>query len=238
MNANYEVVYNVGLLDDLHNYFPALLYEHNRFQSLANVFHYVRHQMNQRFNLYSYGARLASAQPTTRPEVEIPTVILTPQMRPMATTVRPVTPIVPATPVTPAPQPRTAPLRAQATTDELITNLQAANLLLGLLGTGADLTPPARGGMIRQTPAAELWAQFRQPVVVRPSVEVIASATERLVGNDLPAGTVCTICQDTIVGDAPARRLRVCQHSYHEGCIDQWFERSVFCPTCRHDIRE
>jgi hypothetical protein len=33
------------------------------------------------------------------------------------------------------------------------------------------------------------------------------------------------------------RRLRPCQHSFHRACIDEWFRRSVFCPSCRHDIR-
>jgi hypothetical protein len=121
-------------------------------------------------------------------------------------------------------------------TDDVFTNINAANLLLGLLGAGADLTPPARGGVIR--PGADIWTQFRQPVLVRPSAAVIASATERLSGNDLAAGTVCAICQDTIAGNAQARRLRACQHSYHVGCIDQWFEQNVHCPVCRYDIRE
>ena len=53
---NYEVIYNVGLLDDVHNYFPALLYDHGRFQNLPSLFHYVRNQMNTRFNLFAYGA--------------------------------------------------------------------------------------------------------------------------------------------------------------------------------------
>ena len=217
MNRQYEVIYNVGLLDDVHNYFPALLYEHSRFQNIGQVFQYIRNQMNTRFNLYSYGARVAQ-ETTRRPQVDIPTVILTPQMN--TTTPRTRAPVV---------IPRE---------EDIFTNINAASLLLGLLGAGAgtDVTPPARGGVIR--PGADIWAQFRQPVLVQPSAAVIASATERLSGNDLPAGTICAICQDTIVAGASVRRLRVCQHSYHIGCIDQWFERSVFCPSCRHDIRE
>jgi hypothetical protein len=34
------------------------------------------------------------------------------------------------------------------------------------------------------------------------------------------------------------RILNSCQHVYHRGCIDTWFERSVFCPSCRHDVRD
>jgi hypothetical protein len=217
MNRTYEVIYNVGMLDDLHNYFPALLYEHNRFQTVPQIFQYIRQQMNTRFNLYSYGAGLAQ-EGRQNVDVNMPTVILTPQMAPQA-----------------APLPRNRPVAPQ--TEDVFTNIQAASLLLGLLGGGTDLTPAARGGIIRQQGEADIWAQFRQPVVVRPSAAIIASATERLSGSDLAAGTACAICQDTIAANATVRRLRPCQHSYHIGCIDQWFERSVFCPTCRHDIR-
>jgi len=70
---NYEVIYNVGLLDDVHNYFPALLYDHGRFQNLQSLFNYVRNQMNTRFNLFAYGASrytapaAASAAPAPAP---------------------------------------------------------------------------------------------------------------------------------------------------------------------------
>lgn len=59
----YHYIYNVGLLDDLHNYFPAFLYDTGRFQSLPQVFSYMRTQMNTRFNLHSYGARQAGFAP-------------------------------------------------------------------------------------------------------------------------------------------------------------------------------
>lgn len=56
---SYQYVYNVGLLDDLHNYFPAFLYDSGRFQTPAQMFHYFQSQMNTRFNLPALGARLA-----------------------------------------------------------------------------------------------------------------------------------------------------------------------------------
>ena len=55
--SNYERVYEVGLLDDLHNYFPALLYRPNNFQTVADVLGYVRDRTTQRFNLFDYGRR-------------------------------------------------------------------------------------------------------------------------------------------------------------------------------------
>ena len=34
------------------------------------------------------------------------------------------------------------------------------------------------------------------------------------------------------------RHLRHCNHYFHQDCIDTWFRGNVYCPTCRHDIRE
>ena len=28
-----------------------------------------------------------------------------------------------------------------------------------------------------------------------------------------------------------------CGHSYHENCIVPWLKMSVYCPTCRQDLR-
>jgi hypothetical protein len=235
-NRNYEVIYGVGLLDDIHNYFPALLYDHNRFQNLTHVFHYIRHQMNTRFNLFAYGASVYQGQDDFQ---AIPTVILTPQMGAAAgggprTTQR-----------TFGAAAQTVPFGATAQESDVFANLNTANFLLNLLNasTGlADPTPPARGGVIRQGGArgggGGLGAWLNQPVVVRPSQAVISSATELITGTDISGNNVCAICQDTILGTASVRRLRACRHVYHRGCIDQWFEQSVLCPTCRHDIRE
>jgi hypothetical protein len=198
----YETVYGVGLLDDLHNYFPALLYEQHRFHTLRHVFQYVRSQMDTRFNLYRYGASLYRGQESA--PYPIPTVFMTPPSN-----------------GTGAGPGAAGPSQA---------DMSIATLLLSLLST--EPTPP------NQRATADPWASFRQPVIIRPSQEVLASATERLSGFDLEQETVCTICQDTIARNAEIRRIRHCQHSYHLVCIDQWFERSVVCPTCRHDIRD
>ena len=198
-NSGYEVIYNVGLLDDIHNYFPALLYESGRFTSLAQVFHYVRHQMNTRFNLFSYGA---SRHNDTAAETVIFTSPLTP-MRPI-----------------PRHQPTSIPQ------EETLSNLQTTNLLLGLLGLGVDTTTNVRRGNA-----------FRD-IIVRPTSEQIEAASERIIGLSLTEETRCAICQDTITVSDTCRRLRHCNHTYHQTCIDQWFLRSVYCPTCRHDIRE
>lgn len=52
---NYEQLYGVGLLDDLHNYFPALLYDSGSFQTVQDVLQYASLQTRRRFDLFSYG---------------------------------------------------------------------------------------------------------------------------------------------------------------------------------------
>jgi hypothetical protein len=57
MTSNYETLYGVGFLDDLHNYFPALLYDSSAFGSVRDVLGYIQAQARNRFDLFSYGQR-------------------------------------------------------------------------------------------------------------------------------------------------------------------------------------
>jgi hypothetical protein len=51
--TRYESYYGFGMLDDLHNFFPDLLYNNGRFTTLQSVFAYMNAQMNDNFNLYA-----------------------------------------------------------------------------------------------------------------------------------------------------------------------------------------
>ena len=223
----YQVVYGVGLLDDVHNYFPALLYDQGRFQTLTNVFSYVRSQLNNRFNLYAYGARLSQAQAQAQGQAQATT-----------TAPPPMPPVV-----------RTFRGGGGASDNEVMAS---ASFLLNMLNLGlegeAGFTPlragtfgGGGGGTGGTGGAGGIWAAFRAPVIVAPSTAVLASNTSLLNASDVSnnlVGVVCTICQDTVVPTDLCRRLNACQHVYHKACIDEWFTRSVFCPSCRHDVRE
>lgn len=203
-NPAYQRVYNVGLLDDIHNYFPALLYDQGRFQTLPMLFSYVRHQMNTRFNLYSYGASLAGARAASSG---------------------------------PSGPPSTA-----SAEEDIIASIASVNILLNLLQpssgiSATDFMPASRLMRTREAQHNAAWAAFRSPVIVAPSQEVLNANTELITGSDLSSNTVCSVCQDSIAITDACRRLTVCQHVYHRTCIDQWLTRSVFCPSCRHDIR-
>ena len=69
LESEYQHLYRVGLLDDLHNYFPALLYEPEAFQNVPQVLTYVRRQVQRTFNPLAYGMRQYEAQ---RPVVNVP----------------------------------------------------------------------------------------------------------------------------------------------------------------------
>ena len=158
----YEIVYGIDLLDDLHNYFPALLYSNNRFTTLTQVFHYIRHQMNRHFPGHGAGHGFQ------------------------------------------------------------VTAARDASLILSLLSRVVD----NRG--------AAAAAAALTPVIVAPTTEQLNEGSE--IVTDLSG--VCAVCQDVIASSDLCRRLRACGHVYHKSCIDQWYLRSVRCPTCRHDVRE
>ena len=47
----------------------------------------------------------------------------------------------------------------------------------------------------------------------------------------------CAVCLENYeIGDS-VRHLP-CLHSYHATCIDKWFEASVECPVCKHDVNK
>jgi hypothetical protein len=70
----------------------------------------------------------------------------------------------------------------------------------------------------------------RVPVVATP--EQITAAVERQ--HVVAAGTVCSICQDTLTCSS---RIRSCGHTFHGACLDQWLQLNPRCPVCRYDVR-
>jgi hypothetical protein len=213
-DSNYQFVYNVGLLDDIHNYFPALLYDDNRFHNVRDVLRYIREQTHSRFNLFNYGQRLYSDETSTQP----------------------ITP-----PVT-----MRQPPNVQQREEDIISaaeTITTTNFLLSLLGANMNNSPMLGNRLMNRVlynPNADIFAprihgNFLNPVVVRATTEQIENNSE--IVTDI-SGQSCAICQDMIRPDDTCRSLSICRHVYHRTCIDQWFTRSVHCPTCRHDIRE
>ena len=77
---------------------------------------------------------------------------------------------------------------------------------------------------------------FMEPIQITATPEQIAQGSvlsTAAAATDSP----CAICQDTIAVGDRTRHLHGCNHTFHQTCIDTWFQRNVHCPVCRHDIR-
>jgi hypothetical protein len=68
----YIRAYDIPLLDDIHNYFPDLLYNNRNFLTLTDIFSYVNRQMDINFNHYNRAMRNYSNR--TQPVPQPPTV--------------------------------------------------------------------------------------------------------------------------------------------------------------------
>ncbi|VFQ83722.1 unnamed protein product [Cuscuta campestris] len=49
-------------------------------------------------------------------------------------------------------------------------------------------------------------------------------------------GLECAVCLCEVCEGEKARFLPKCDHGYHVGCIDQWFQSHSTCPLCRNPI--
>lgn len=210
-DTTYQYVYNVNLLDDLHNYFPALLYDQEGFQNVRDILRYIREQTHNRFNLFNQGQRLYNQGRTfSESESQIPPSVHTQR-----------------------------PTRMHQEDLDIISsveNMATTNFLLSMLGSTTPLLGNRLLNRFVLNPNADIFMPngVFSPVVIRPTTNEINDNSE--IVTDI-SGQSCAICQDTLRSQDQCRRLTFCNHVYHEGCIDEWFQRSVACPTCRHDIR-
>ena len=72
-------------------------------------------------------------------------------------------------------------------------------------------------------------------VLVVPTADQINNASSIITAT---SNEECAICQENMTTDASFRRINRCRHTFHQSCIDTWFQSSVTCPICRVDIRE
>jgi len=214
MNTNqYENYYGVQLLNDLHNYFPDILYG-NRFQNDPLV-SYIREQVASRFNLYNNAQnqffnnhRIMLQNQHTSRLATIPQIPQIPQI--------PVTPPHPSTYNNPTSPPSPFNLYFTSSTSSGLNPF--VNIINTLLQEGLDIPTNL------------------QSVVVRPTTNEINTATS-IVEVTNPQDS-CAICQERMNPSDRIRRLNHCRHMFHDNCIMTAFESSVRCPVCRHDIRE
>lgn len=230
----YQRLYGVQLLDDIHNYFPAFLYDQGQFLTLTDVFRYVNTQMHSQFNLFSRGyADYVRANPTPAPRnVQVRTAAS--GSRATTTTTRAST---------------ANPINMTTTTETIdITPLFTTYLNPGSTFQrtgGTTRTTGTQGGtshsegFLAQAILSLLGGTGGlDPVVVRPTNDEIAAGTTLRLATRTDEQDTCAICQDRYTEGQAIRTVNHCHHAFHKGCIDPWFERNVHCPVCRHDIRE
>jgi len=223
MSNQYERVYEVTLLDDLHNYFPAILYEPDRFRTVSELLAYIRQRTIRRFNLFEYGARQHSRR-QDEANNDIPQNTYTRQAPAVNRWAPPVA---------------TAPIRTQAAQFEFdLTNNEDLSILLPLIRNLDRLVGVAPAQPIQRAHGANRFTGLFQDIVIHASQELIDDrSTLRTLLMDLEEN--CSICQDRMRQGENVRRLNACQHEFHGACVDNWFlRRSVLCPICRHDIRD
>ncbi len=257
--TRYEDYYGVSMLDDMHNFFPDLLYNNGRFRSIESVFAYINSQMNENFNLYSMArsrlgrnVRPRVAQRTQAPAERTP-VERTPAPRNsyfddmMHMGIGSQRVAQPATPPMTQQQPR----RATTVPSMLFPGLEVISseyIIPPVTGTGgataalASIASLLTGGDMASRNLMDAFAGipgFSEPVPVRPTrQQITAATTEEIVAEGEESLDTCPICQDEIAIGTTMRIINHCDHSFHKDCIDVWFSQNVHCPVCRHDIRQ
>ena len=233
MENNERPYGNSTLLNEVHHYFPALLYDNDQFNSVENVFDYVNYQMNVHHNTYNrqtFLYRRGRGQNARRNfervqqngrggRVRVSQPIRQQNMTPVRTTINQATPLrhinVPISPRLSAESPDYSP---SETPTVHFTPLNS-DLLTTILTS--FIYPP----------------NFNDAVLVAPSnAQILAGTTSLESLTTVENG--CAVCQDTINSGDQVRILNHCGHTFHTVCIDTWFHRNVRCPVCRHDIRD
>lgn len=207
----FVIHYGNTFLDTLHNYFPEILYgPPERFAGSLDLVQYIQNQVRREFDLFSSGRSSFTQAPQTPARTQ-PRPLETPTRHPDIRFVEPLQP---------------------PDITRIATNLIAAfEPTYELHGNTINM------GMLNTIFGTRLPQQNRmEPVIVRPTRDEMEAGTqiEIVDSND----ENCAICQDHMEVGSEARAIRVCDHRFHTECIDTWFQRSVVCPTCRHDVRD
>ena len=232
-------IYSIQLLNDLHTYFPELLYNSRRFQNVQDVLGYIR--AVSEISPYERGLQQYRMRQRTRQGV-IPMNRYSNLSNPIINV--PTNTSVPNTsvPNTSAPNtsaPNTSVSDNTVSRIRMRLNTDRTDVMDSFLGGLSIILGGANGGIItmnEQVVEEQLQSFLSQSVPVYPTAREIENASTTFITTDQQDDN-CAICQDVIEINQSVRRLTHCNHYFHEICIDTWFQRNVHCPTCRHDIR-
>jgi hypothetical protein len=210
--------YRIQLLNDLHTYFPELLYNHQRFRTTSDVLGYIntiaRSNGNYQPDPYGYYSRMhrydqedaKEYRQEYRQEYQY-------DRRQRA---RPNIPVPPSPDISVDDEPSI--VFAYRSYVPLGNNL--SSLFSQLVG---DSFSQQLHDLLEDVPIIPTDEQLRNNTTV-------VTLTEDKSDN-------CAICQDPLLKDQETRTINHCHHMFHQTCVDTWFQRNIHCPNCRHDIR-
>lgn len=261
---SYETVYGFSLLDELHNFFPEIMYDEALFTSPTLM--YMRHRMRTLFpaayprqhsiyRIYLSQERQALMSQwrlqTMRDQALVQEVVAPVQVRAAQA------PAASPAPVMPAAAAESSPVRTPASRRVVSTPPAAPrqgrgrsllsdpmedllSVLLTAAGSsrssGTTLEVPLWETSIRGGLFGSSLLANWQDVIVAPTAEEIAAGSELVEHMDVPEETNCAICMER--GESQQWRKLRCSHYFHKRCVDTWFQLNVNCPVCRADIRE
>jgi hypothetical protein len=247
--------YGVPLLDQIHNYFPDLLYNNRRFTTVQSLMDYINNQMSHHFNTYNrmyneYWSRYTPAQ-----LVNTGTTIIDQLFNYTE-------------------HPRNAhqqPVYVRSDPLPRVSTYMDDNILLNMLNNVSNslarpITPPRTVQPATSPPpipvrlgarsflADELNNLFpelaqlipgsnlfmRAQPISRYTVESDGIPQNRIgeltrISTTPASDASCPICYNGYSGEDICI-INVCNHGFHRNCIQRWFENHHTCPMCRHDL--
>lgn len=75
------------------------------------------------------------------------------------------------------------------------------------------------------------------PILVTHKLVNENTKLEVFEDNDGNEATICSICRGDIENGDIIRTINTCNHSFHQTCIDKWFEDKNTCPVCRCNLQ-
>lgn len=263
----YQQLYGFTLLDDLHNFYPEILYGNpDQWQDVPQLIRYIQSQTLNRFNLYTRGTQQWSAtQPHVQAHVQANVQANVPAnvQEPVRNSIPLVTPQrrerVRIPPNAPArhenailrrhiriPPPGNSPAYlSEGEEDDLDDTTHIATSLLQTIQNMMIVQDPHTTSIQRLFENSAIPVRTNivytnlNDVPIIPTLGEISRATRTYNATtaDTVADDVCAICQENYTDGQPIRCIMHCDHKFHKTCIDTWFGRNVHCPVCRHDIR-
>jgi hypothetical protein len=243
--SSFETAYGFSTLDELHNFFPELLYDTELFP--GEGLSWMRHRVHALFphvyprqqNMYGIYQSRTRIQDYSRWHREFRVSDAPPPVQRFTN----LGGVLVASPAPRAQADLSGALPAGGAGVESVPRLASRRLTrtadpLPQLFTSVFLDIPA------ETPAGNngflnLLNLAFQDVMVSATREQIRAASRAETHAGMPADTICSICQDHESEPYAEEDWRIlhCGHSYHMPCIDTWLASHVHCPVCRADVR-